>query len=154
MPYSRQNDIFQSISYRSVKKGVISIRIATFKQNEQDSTALYDMQFDNVKVKKGLHELTLRFESNTKLHYADYSFLDIIKKFGLVPPGNYISYVTVQNSKAEKITTRKFYWIVDSTLAYKSRMRENLKDLLASKNQLKNAPTQQALVKSRKSSNK
>lgn len=152
--YPKHNNLFQDIVYRSENKFSASIRIATYRYGDSDSTLLYDLQFDDVPIKKGLKTISLKFEDNSRRHFADYGFLDVIKKFGLVPPGNYTSYVRIVGETSGQIASRKFYWVVDSTLAYKSKIRENLKGLLASKNQLKKASDLQASVKRRKSSNK
>lgn len=130
LPYTHQNSLHQQIGYRVSRRTNVTISLSFFLLKETDSTALYNASFNDIDLKKGVHNLTLDLQKNSALSHADYSFYEVVKRFDLIPPGSYSLVLRITSADTNISSTNYYQWSVDSNLAVNSGLRGNFNAVL------------------------
>jgi len=131
-PAHEGNGIIQRLNYKASIPGKVNIRLRSYLQTGKDSLALYDLEFKQIGLSEGLGSVNLNFNSNSTVHQADYKFQEILKRFEVLPPGDYVTYLHLSFSDTSLIIIEKFNWYVDSALSPFSPLRRDVNKTLAS----------------------
>ncbi len=131
-PAHEGNGIVQKLNYKVPISGKANIRVRSYLQAGRDSLALYDLEFKQVSFSEGLGSVNLDFNSNSTVNQADYKFQEILKRFEVLPPGDYVTYLQLSFSDTSLIIIEKFNWYVDSALSPFSPLRKDVNKSLAS----------------------
>lgn len=123
--YSESREIFQPINYKSAATFQGNIRLSWYQLKDSSSRCLYDMGFQEVHFNKGTHRLQLNLDHNSIVFNIDYSYIDVVKQFELVPPGNYKLSISITKT-ARDTSYYEFNWSIDSTLAHHSTLHNDL----------------------------
>ena len=124
--YINSNQIQLDLNYQTDSGFKANIQIRRYLVGINDSVLLYDLEFHNQVFKKGIHQLTLNFDRNDKLNQADYSFLEVVKQFELIPPGTYHTVLVIKQSNDSGNIKYDFLLDVDSALSLVSPFRTEL----------------------------
>ncbi len=139
-PYSEYKSVYQHINYKIPVRAIASVRLQCYQYGKKDSTGVYDLEFDHIKIKAGVHSLRLNIDKNDRLNSIDYEFIDVLKRYHVLPPGNYVTYLTIrQTGKNETPIKKAFYYNIDSVVAYNSDVRNSITNLLSGKGKRFNA---------------
>ena len=96
---NREKKITQRLSYESPVDTFVLIRISSFYIASGDSIHLYDLSFEKVHLKKGAGYIDLSFSNAISTHKMHGDFFETIKKFNMVPAGNYKTKVELYSFK-------------------------------------------------------
>lgn len=127
---NREQKITQRLSYESPVDTFVLIRISSFYMNSGsgDSIHLYDVSFEKVHLKKGAGYVDLPFSKAISTHKMHSDFFEIIKKFKMVPSGNYKTniqfYSTGRND--ELLFEKTAEQFADPDLSYSSGLRDQM----------------------------
>ncbi len=117
--------LLQPLSYSVQKTLQTVIRLQCYQYRGKDSICIYDIAFDNIALKKGIHRLLLNLERNAVVYIVDYSFLEAVKKFNQLPSGDYATVITIQD-KTHLLYKDRYFHSVDSVLPPYSALKQNL----------------------------
>lgn len=131
--YAEFNTVYQPISFKSANSFDTRLRLSSFQNRGEDSICLYDLEFENIGFSKGVHEFSVDLNKNNRVHNISYRFLDVIKKFEFLPPGEYTTYITLYNKDNSDSSVFSFIWDIDSTLAYNSAFRNDIDEAIQEK---------------------
>lgn len=124
--YINADQVLQDLNYQVDTSFKADIQIRSYLIEGSDSTLLYDLEFQDQLFKKGIHQLPLNFDQNDKLDHADYSFLEVIERFQLTPPGSYYTVLQVKRPHDGGIFSYSYLLDVDSNLSFASPFRKEL----------------------------
>lgn len=131
-PAHEGNAIVQTLNYKALFATKTNIRIRSFMLSSKDSAALYDMEFKNIVLTEGLGSVNLNFNNNSIVNQADYKFQEILKRFEVLPPGDYVTYLYLSFEDTSFIVSERFNWYVDSALSPFSPLRKDVNKSLVS----------------------
>lgn len=124
LPQTENKKVYQTISYQCFNSFTGTIHIQCYQVKQPDTNWLFDYSFESVDFKKGTHATQLDLGKATKTSTQNKSFLDVIRKFDIVPPGVYSINMAID---AESIHFKRVYlFTVDSNLAYNSGLRNEV----------------------------
>lgn len=126
---SKENKFIQRLSYQIDKDTIVDIHLdAYYMASITDSIHLYDLFFQQIKLKAGLGYIDLPYTKADSLHKTQSDFFDVIQKFKMVPAGAYKTTVELYASKQQKQLLFRHIekQTVDSILAFSSGLRASL----------------------------
>ncbi|HVW96806.1 MAG TPA: hypothetical protein VHA56_12625 [Mucilaginibacter sp.] len=133
-PYAEDNAIYQPVNYSAKEKTGIRVRLSCYQYGDDDSSCIYDLEYNDVHIRHGIHSINLNLDRNDKLWAINYPFIDVVKKFRIFPPGNYAMYVTISDKEGLKLSSSEFYYNIDSTISGRSSIGRKLNKLLIGRN--------------------
>ena len=143
LPNIEQKRIVQLLRYNAADsfRATITIRAFQISAAGSDSICLYHLQFADKQFKRGAHTLILPLQKSSRQHTLDPSFVDVLRRFGHLPPGAYITYLSIEPSPAKSGSAagphpprrfeQKVLWSVDSTLPLQSPLRQQANSAFA-----------------------
>lgn len=132
--YSEDNFVFQTLNYSSKSNRNVAVHLRCYQYHDSDSSCVLDLEFNDVHIRHGVHSVNLNLERNTKLRTINYPFLDVIKKFKLLPPGSYVTFIKIKDNEGVRIDSSEFYYNIDSTISGRSSIGRKLNRLLIGRN--------------------
>lgn len=123
--HTEQKYVYQPLSFFLSTEIKASVRLKCYQYNATDSNCLYDLVFDKVKLKKGIHHIELNLEKNSKAYKIEYTFLEVIKKFNQLPPGLYNTTIVLYE-ESKIIYAETYTHNIDSILPAYSGLRQSL----------------------------
>ncbi|MBS1687467.1 MAG: hypothetical protein JSS96_01985 [Bacteroidetes bacterium] len=119
-------DVFYAVD--SSFKASLSLQCYLLQTNG-DSILLYSKKQVQVHLKKGVNQLHLNYNEKDSNTYIIPAFNDVLKHVASVPPGNYITYITVQNEN--DAFSQVISNCVDSNLKINSAIRKDVNNTLS-----------------------
>lgn len=132
-PHEEQGRIKQRVLYQIHTDVIAIIHIKSWQLREQDSLLLYDITYSDKGLNAGVNTITLNIEKGGENRYVDYSFLEVIKKLGEVPPGMYVKSIDVITDSGTNLYKKLFYNEVDSAIGKGSILKTDINDQLFNK---------------------
>jgi hypothetical protein len=127
---TREKKMMQRLSYESPVDTFVLIRINSFyiQSASGDSVNLYDLSFEKIHLKKGAGYIDLPFSKAISTHKMHNDFFETIKKFNMVPAGNYKTNVEIYSLKepAVLLFEKQIEQYADSNLSYSSGLRDKM----------------------------
>lgn len=121
------------LNYEVPEDTVVGVRITCYLQSGKDSTRLYDLHFDAVKLLKGSGFKELYFNQSDAATQPDPTYMDILKRFHTQPSGQYTIQLQLQaKDAATPYYSRRMLQQVDTNLSYSSGLRSRINGLLTS----------------------
>ncbi|MBS1773936.1 MAG: hypothetical protein JST82_13845 [Bacteroidetes bacterium] len=124
--YSRYQQAFQPINYQIPDAQYRKLRLSCYQQTDSSSKCLYDIEYERVLFEKGIHQLLLDFDKNSKINDVSYEFIALLKRFEFFPPGRYTTRLWMQQEGTGDTASYSFEWNIDSALAYRSGLRNDI----------------------------
>src|SRR5690606_28868503 len=157
-PYAEEDRIYQRINYGLPVSGDASVRLSLFQYRGADSVCLYDVVFKNLSLEQGFHSLNLSLKEADSPVFVNRSFMELLRQFKRMPPGDYKAYTTFLFKADSSILEKHALITVDSVLAVNTKLRNRinralaktdpskLKDVISKNRTVKNPPlTEQQL---------
>jgi hypothetical protein len=119
----------QRLLYESAVDTVVSVRLSSYYYTtDNDSLHLYDLRFENIRLRKGAHYIDIPFSKALSTQKMHGGYFAVIKKFRMVPAGRYRTELDLYaaGDKGLLLQTRVFEQDVDSVLSYSSGLREQM----------------------------
>ncbi len=123
--HAEQKYVYQPLSFSIPTEIKASVRLRCYQYNAVDSICVYDLVFDKVKLRKGIHHIELNLEKNSKAYKIEYTFLEAIKRFNQLPPGFYGTTVVLYD-ESKTIYAETYTYNIDSILPAYSGLRQSL----------------------------
>lgn len=122
--YPQDKKLFQEIYFDSKAAFKAGFQMSCYKYEKGDSIRIYSIEKEKLEIKKGLSRQRLNFQSAGQKCYMLPEFSAILKKYALIPPGNYKLFVRIINGKD---TVQSFFVKnTDSILPSNSRLQQGL----------------------------
>ncbi len=133
-PYSESQFLHQAIYYTGFDNNRYLIRLKLEVVDKDSFQCVYDVTFEQFKLKTGNNRGVLNIERNDKAHYIDYGWLEAVKKYNQLPVGNYRFQLTIKELKTNTLKYEEIYnWQSDSTMPAHSGILGKLFDGKADK---------------------
>lgn len=125
---SKQYKYTQRVLYESRVDTLLTVRVCSFLlRSATDSLPLYDLTFEQVRVRKGAHYLDLPFSKALSTHKMHPAYFEVLRKFGMVPAGQYRTVLEFSSAKDKTpLLQRSFAQYADSVLSYGSGLRDKM----------------------------
>ena len=126
---SKENKFIQRLTYQIDRDTVVDIRLDAYcLLSGKEPIHLYDLVFEQIKLKAGLGYVDLPYSKADSLHKTQSDFFDVLQKFKMVPAGDYKTIVEIYTPHQPKQLLLRHVALqsVDSTLAFSSGLRTAL----------------------------
>ncbi|PZF74795.1 hypothetical protein DN068_00945 [Taibaiella soli] len=135
-----QTSVSQRLTYQSSIKKIVTVTIDCRQVRSKDTIPVYHYVFENVPLNKGPSFTELNFSKANNSSNTNQSFIRAITKLGAMPPGIYLTGVSIQSKDSTVKAFKQFYQPVDSNLSYKSPLRISTNELLGGASKSINNP--------------
>lgn len=125
-PLAHRSEITQTL-YSSLSQDTIAdIDLRCYQLMDDDSILCYHIISTNRLIKQGVSTTEFDLDEDALETSKNSTFYEIIRKFEIVPPGQYLTILKVSYNDSVIISNDVFYRQIDSTLNRKSDLRSEL----------------------------
>lgn len=115
----------QRLNYSLPWDTVCTVHLRCYRRDSTDSLRIYDLYFEEVKFQAGSAYTDLQFGGARNGGYTHQDWLEVVGKFGLIPPGVYTTDLQLLQGK-DTLYRRRLLQSVDSNLSSGSRLGRQL----------------------------
>lgn len=136
------NAVIQTLYSSIPTDTIVDVELLCYQITEGDSILCYHSKFRDLDIKNGVSTNKLDLEKSLVGNSTDPTFFEIVRKFQVIPPGEYVTILRIFANDTVVITKNEFHRDVDSILKQGSVLRETVNShFLDSKKRLRKAKT-------------
>lgn len=136
----------QRVMYLLKYNGVATVNIKSNLISDSSKTLIYDLVFNNINFSQTKTQLYLDLEKSDVNLFTDYTFLEVIKRFDLIPPGHYNTEIKIDFIDTNYSVVKNINYTIDSSLSIFSNFKDEIDQLFLSNSKTKDFLQNKSLI--------
>lgn len=132
---NKESKFTQRLSYENPIDTVVLVRLNCyyFAAGASDSINVYDLSFEEIRLNKGAGYVDLPFSKALSTHKMHADFFEVVRKFRMVPAGNYRTQVQFYSPKENHLLLfeKTIEQFADADLSYSTGLRDKMNAAIA-----------------------
>ncbi|MES2477735.1 MAG: hypothetical protein V4561_01520 [Bacteroidota bacterium] len=144
---NKYNKFSQTLYYQTNIDTLVNIKLNCYYwAGQTDSIHLYDLTFEDIKIKAGAGYVDLPFSKAVSTHKMHAEYFEVIQRFKMVPAGQYKTTVSILSAKYKDsvLASSSIEQFADSNLSASSGLKEKMNAAVALPKKAKQKAQQKA----------